>query len=108
MQSGDKVTRSTESSIDNLTNTEECSICHKVGFHKLSCTNNNAKIAIPMAVIPTLEGEEAEEFIRKAESAERETVDWSRQMKQMQRILGKSRIANREPKIESDDSIEQT
>lgn len=25
---------------DNMTNEEECPICHKVGFHKLSCTNN--------------------------------------------------------------------
>jgi len=48
--------------------------------------------------IPTLEGDEAEEFIRKAESAEKATVDWSRQMKQMERILEKSRIANRELK----------
>ena len=45
--------------------------------------------------IPTLEGDEAEEFVRKAESAERGTIDWSRQMKQMERILEKSRIANR-------------
>jgi hypothetical protein len=48
--------------------------------------------------IPTLEGDEAEEFVRKAESAERATVDWSKQMKQMERILEKSRIANREPR----------
>ena len=48
--------------------------------------------------IPTLEGDEAEKFIRKAESAERATVDWSKQMKQMQRILEKSRIANRKLK----------
>jgi hypothetical protein len=66
MQSDDKMTRSTESSTDNLTNAQECPICHKVGFHKLSCTNN-AKVAIPMAFIPTLEGDEAEEFIRKAD-----------------------------------------
>jgi len=50
--------------------------------------------------IPTLEGDEAEEFIRKAESAEKATVDWSRQMEQMERILEKSRIANRESQIE--------
>ena len=48
--------------------------------------------------IPTLEGDEAEEFIRKAESAERGTIDWSRQMKKMERILEKSRIANRKLK----------
>ena len=57
---------------------------------------------IPMtahsAYIPTLEGDEAEEFVRKAESAEKATVEWSRQMKQMERILEKSRIANRKLK----------
>jgi hypothetical protein len=69
----------------------ECPVCHKVGFHKLSCSMQKVTV-----FIPTLEGDEAEEFIRKAESAERGTVDWSRQMKQMERILEKSRIANRE------------
>ena len=48
-----------------------CEVCGKDDFHKLSCTNNNARVAIPMtmhsAYIPTLEGDEAEEFIRKAE-----------------------------------------
>lgn len=58
MQSGDKMTRSTESSTYNLTNAEECPICHKVGFHKLSCTNN-AKVAIPMAVIPKIEEDDS-------------------------------------------------
>ena len=48
--------------------------------------------------IPTLRGDEAERFIRKVESAERGTVDWSKQMKQMERILEKSRIANRKLK----------
>jgi hypothetical protein len=48
--------------------------------------------------IPTLRGDEAEQFIRKVESAERATVDWSKQMKQMERILEKSRIANRKLK----------
>jgi len=48
--------------------------------------------------IPTLEGDEAEEFVRKAESVEKATIDWSRQMKQMERILEKSRIANRKLK----------
>jgi len=48
--------------------------------------------------IPTLEGNEAEEFVRKAESAEKATVDWSRKMKQMERILEKSKIANRKLK----------
>jgi hypothetical protein len=50
---------------------KECPVCHKVGFHKLSCGNNTARVAIPMtmhtAFIPTLEGDEAEEFIRKAD-----------------------------------------
>ena len=50
--------------------------------------------------IPTLRGDEAEEFVRKVESAERATIDWSRQMKQMERILEKSRIANRKLKYE--------
>ena len=45
--------------------------------------------------IPTLTGDEAEDFIRKAESAERAIVDWSKQMKQMELALNKSRIANR-------------
>jgi len=48
--------------------------------------------------IPTLEGDEAEEFVRKAESAEKGTIDWSRQMKQMELALNKSRIANRKLK----------
>ena len=55
--------------------------------------------------IPTLEGAEAEEFIRKAESAERGTVDWSRQMKQMERILEKSRIANRKLKYTKGETL---
>jgi len=45
----------------------KCKICGKEGFHKLSCTNNTVRVAIPMSYIPTLEGEEAEEFIRKAD-----------------------------------------
>ena len=109
MQSGDKMTRSTESSTDNLTNAHECPICHKVGFHKLSCPTQKVTVFLSESgmsefpthhAIPTLEGDEAEEFIRKAESAERGTIDWSRQMKQMERILEKSRIANRESRIE--------
>jgi hypothetical protein len=60
---------------------KECPICHKVGFHKLSCPNNKERqkrllIDIMQAdekdglynkSIPTLEGDEAEEFIRKAD-----------------------------------------
>ena len=65
--------------------------------------------------IPTLEGDEAEEFIRKAESVERGTIDWSRQMKQMERILEKSRIANRKlkygkgeaPKVKRSKDVEE-
>jgi len=45
----------------------KCEICGKEGFHKMSCTNNTARYVIPMTVIPTLEGDEAEEFIRKAD-----------------------------------------
>jgi len=92
--------------IENLLNqNKECPVCHKVGFHKMSCSTQN----------PTLEGDEAEEFIRKADSAERGTVDWSRQMKQMKRILEKSRIANRKlkygkgeaPKVKRSKDVEE-
>jgi predicted nucleic acid-binding protein len=55
--------------------------------------------------IPTLEGDEAEEFIRKAESAERATVDWSKQMKQMELALKKSRIANRKWKYTKSEAL---
>ena len=78
----------------------KCEICGKDGFHKLSCTNNTARVAIPMtmhsAYIPTLEGDEAEEFIRKADEALKdEKTDWTLQSKRAERILEKSRIANR-------------
>lgn len=59
MQSGDKMTRLTESSTEKLTNAQECPVCHKVGFHKLRCTNNNEKVAIPMAVIPKIEADDS-------------------------------------------------
>ena len=72
---------------------KECPVCHKVGSHKLSCSTQKVTV-----FIPTLEGDEAEEFIRKAESAERGTIDWSKQMKQMELALKKSRIANRKLK----------
>ena len=52
-------------------------------------------VSIFNALIPTLEGDEVEEFIRKSESAERATIDWSRQMKQMELILEKSRVSRR-------------
>ena len=45
----------------------KCKICGKDGFHKLICPNNNAKVSIPISYIPTLEGDEAEDFIRKAD-----------------------------------------
>ena len=48
------------------------------------------------AYIPTLEGDEAEEFIRKADEAlKAEKTDWTLQSKRAERILEKSRIANR-------------
>ena len=71
----------------------KCEYCGGCGYHKLSCTTQKVTV-----FIPTLEGDEAEEFIRKAESAEKGTINWSRQMKQMERILEKSRIANRKLK----------
>jgi hypothetical protein len=88
----------------------KCEYCHKVGFHKLSCPTQKVTV-----FIPTLEGDEAEEFIRKAESAERATVDQSRQMKQMERVLEKSRIANRKlkygkgeaPKVKRSKDVEE-
>ena len=49
----------------------KCEICGGSGYHKLSCGNNTARVAIPMtmhtAFIPTLKGDEAEDFIRKAD-----------------------------------------
>ena len=65
--------------------------------------------------IPTLRGDEAERFIRKVESAEQATVDWSKQMKQMERILEKSRIVNRKlkygkgevPKVKRSKDVEE-
>lgn len=49
--------------------------------------------------IPTLEGDEAEEFIRKADEAlKAEKTDWTLQSKRAERILEKSRIANRKLK----------
>jgi hypothetical protein len=59
----------------------KCEICGKEGFHKLSCPNNKGRqkrllVDIMQAderdglynkAIPTLEGDEAEEFIRKAD-----------------------------------------
>ena len=71
-----------------------CNYCGGCGYHKMSCPTQNATV-----FIPTLEGDEAEEFIRKAESAERATVDWSKQMKQMELTLNKSRIRMKETEL---------
>ena len=40
----------------------KCEICGKEGFHKMSCPTQKVTV-----FIPTLEGDEAEEFIRKAD-----------------------------------------
>jgi hypothetical protein len=59
----------------------KCEICGKDGFHKLSCPNNKEmqkRLLVDMMqaderdglynkAIPTLEGDEAEDFIRKAD-----------------------------------------
>ena len=88
----------------------KCEICGKDGFHKLSCTNNkkrqkrflvdmmeaDEKDGLYNKAIPTLEGDEAEEFIRKADEAlKAEKTDWTLQSKRAERIIEKSRIANR-------------
>ena len=88
----------------------KCEYCGGCGYHKMSCPTQKVTV-----FIPTLEGDEAEQFIRKIESAERATVDWSRQMKQMERILEKSRIANRKlkygkgeaPKVKRSKDVEE-
>ena len=88
----------------------KCEYCGGCGYHKMSCQTQKVTV-----FIPTLEGDEAEEFIRKAESAERGTVDWSKQMKKMERILEKSRIANRKlkytkgeaPKVKRSKDVEE-
>ena len=77
----------------------KCEYCGGCGYHKMSCPTQKVTV-----FIPTLEGDESEEFIRKAESAERATIEWSRQMKQMERILEKSRIANRKLKYTKGES----
>lgn len=85
----------------------KCEYCGGSDYHKMSCPTQKATVFISESgmsefpthyAIPTLEGDEAEEFVRKAELAERGTVDWSRQMKQMELALNKSRIANRKLK----------
>ena len=88
----------------------KCKLCGKDGFHKLSCTNNKERqkrLLVDMMqederdglynkAIPTLEGDEAAEFIRKADEAlKAEKTDWALQSKRAERILAKSRIANR-------------
>jgi hypothetical protein len=55
--------------------------------------------------IPTLEGDEAEEFIRKADEAlKAEKTDWTLQSKRAERILEKSRIANRKLRYTKSDT----
>lgn len=140
---------------------KECPMCHKVGFHKLSCPtqkvtiwyDNDSFIKTEMAIdnemrkrfidkakelqerydndylkmqeliskeakvvteedlermnkyIPTLEGDEAEEFIRKADEALKdEKTDWTLQSKRAERILEKSRIANRKLRYTKSDT----
>ena len=88
----------------------KCEICGKEGFHKLSCPNNKQRqkrllVDIMQAderdglynkAIPTLEGDEAEEFARKADEAlKAEKTDWTLQAKRAERIIEKSRIENR-------------
>jgi len=88
----------------------KCEYCGGCGYHKMSCPTQKVTV-----FIPTLEGDEAEEFIKNAESAGRANVDWSRQMKQMERILEKSRIANRKlkygkgeaPKVKRSKDVEE-
>lgn len=119
---------------DNITNGNvniTCEYCGGCGYHKMSCPTQKVTIwfdkdsldkmyesidkELANTFIPTLEGDEAEEFIRKVESAERATIDWSRQMKQMERILEKSRIANRKlkytkgeaPKVKRSKDVEE-
>lgn len=88
----------------------KCEICSKDGFHKMSCPNNkqrqkrllvdimqaDEKDGLYNKAIPTLEGDEAEEFIRKADEAlKAEKTDWTLQSKRAERIIEKSRIAKR-------------
>ena len=107
----------------------KCEICGKDGFHKLSCTNNkqrqkrllvdmmqaDEKDGLYNKAIPTLEGDEAEEFIRKADKAlKAEKTDWTIQSKRAERILEKSRIAMRKlrytkcakPKVKRNKEVE--
>ena len=73
-----------------------CEICGKEGFHKLSCPTQKATVFLSNKAIPTLEGDEAEEFIRRADEAlKAEKTDWTLQSKRAERVIEKSRIANR-------------
>ena len=107
----------------------KCEICGKDGFHKLSCTNNkqrqkrllvdmmqaDEKDGLYNKAIPTLEGDEAEEFVRKADEVlKTERTDWTLQSKRAERILEKSRIAMRKlrytksatPKVKRNKDVE--
>ena len=73
-----------------------CEICGKEGFHKLSCPTQKATVFLSNKAIPTLEGDEAEEFIRRADEAlKAEKTDWTLQAKRAERVIEKSRIAKR-------------
>lgn len=57
------------------------------------------------AYIPTLEGDDAAEFIRKADEAlKAEKTDWTLQSKRAERIIEKSRIANRKLRYTESDT----
>lgn len=49
------------------TTMSKCKICGKEGFHKLSCPTQKVTVFLSNKAISTLEGDEAEEFIRKAD-----------------------------------------
>jgi|APGre2960657404_1045060.scaffolds.fasta_scaffold03578_4 hypothetical protein len=36
----------------------QCEICGGKGYHKLSCTNNSARVAIPMIILTEYEAAE--------------------------------------------------
>ena len=81
----------------NRVDPNRCSYCgQKDGNHKISCPTTKSVMFLSNKAIPTLEGDEAEEFVRKAdESLKAEKTDWTIQSKRAERILEKSRIAMR-------------
>lgn len=82
----------------------KCEICGKEGFHNLSCPNNNKrqkrflvdmmqadeKDGLYNKAIPTLEGDEAEEFIRKADQNVKDMND--RLRKRCKHVWRKDRL----------------